>query len=526
MNRMTIILLSFFLVASVSAQPADSSKFTALGVKLREYYEVIKDESLPLQQQECDFLIESASDSSVRQFIARSLYGLYMDSPVMGAENVAVHIFDKWFADGNISMSSPEDFADARNYADFNRNSLIGKPAPQLSLETLDGEHVTLFGQPDAYSGLSILLFYDAGCPKCKLEIGLLNILLASGKYPVRLYAVYAGDNRDAWVGYIDENFRKSASDTQASNHDVVYLHLWDPDLDSDFQRKYGVTQTPRMFLVAPDGMILGRGLDAEALAVMLEAMSEEKVLEYGTPDSEQLFDGIFAMSSGKPSAGEVKGIADYIHDRTLAAGDTLMFRQMAGDYLYYLSSRSGEGFREGMRYHIDRNILSRSDVWRSPDDSLKVVGFAGMMSELLSKAAPGSQVPPAKVSGELYVYSKNIGRKSSSAVTECGNVTRRLDHLKGERNIIIFYTEGCQVCEAEKKAALSLPGSAAAAPFMDESVNPRKIKVFMVNVDRLIASDSESASQLMDAFDLSSLPYIIMTDSDGTVLRRYISLL
>ena len=84
-------------------------------------------------------------------------------------------------------------------------------------------------------------------------------------------------------------------------------------------QRKYGILKTPRLFLVSPDGIVIGRGLDVEALQTMLEGISGEKNLEYGGPESEALFDGIFAASGGKPSVGEVKGIADYIHDKTLA---------------------------------------------------------------------------------------------------------------------------------------------------------------------------------------------------------------
>ena len=236
------------------------------------------------------------------------------------------------------------------------------------------------------------------------------------------------------------------------------------------------------------------------ALAVMLEAMSEEKVLEYGTPDSEQLFDGIFAMSSGKPSAGEVKGIADYIYDRTLGRGDTLMFRQMAGDYLYYLSSHSGEGFKEGLKYHIDSNILSADKVWKSSDDSLKVIGFAQIMKDLLSKSAPGSKIADIKVPGLMYTHR---GVK---------DVQKKLSSLKGETNIILFFTEGCEVCAAEKEAAAKL-------------LSTRGVKLFMVNIDDLMLNNPTLASGLMDTFDLSALPYIIMTDKKGVILRRYVSL-
>ena len=67
-------------------------------------------------------------------------------------------------------------------------------------------------------------------------------------------------------------------------------------------------------------------------------------------------------------------------------------------------------------------------------------------------------------------------------------------------------------MCAAEKEAALRL-------------LEDRKTRVLMVNVDSIMEADSSLASKLMDSFDLSSLPFIIQTDSRGTILRRYLSL-
>ena len=317
----------------------------------------------------------------------------------------------------------------------------------------------------------------------------MLNNLFAAKDYPVEMYAIYVGDDRMAWDAYVTDKLTICNA-----------VHLWDPEFDSDFQRKYGVLQTPRIFLISPDGVIIGRGLDVMALEILLDSINPDRTLNYGTRESEILFDGIFSMSEGKPSIGEVKGIADYIHDRTIAKGDTLMFRQMAGDYLYYLSSRSGEGVKEGLKYHIDSNILSEEDVWKSADDSLKVVGFARIMNDLLAKSAPGTKVPDIKVPGELHARNKSR------------NVVKKLSGLKGKTNIIIFYTERCEVCAAEKKAAKAM-------------LSDRKLRVLMVNVDDLMFDDPSLAMALMDSFDLSSLPYILITDRDGVILRRYVSL-
>ena len=331
------------------------------------------------------------------------------------------------------------------------------------------------------------MYFYDTDCSKCKLETILLKNILSVKNYPVDLYAIYVGSEREAWVKYINESLVVPSA-----------RHFWDPSFESDFQRKYGVLQTPRMFLIGPDGVIVGRGLDARALEILLDARFAEKKLEYGGPESEALFDGIFAASHGRPSVGEVKGIADYIYDRTIARGDTLMFRQMAGDYLYYLASRSGEGFKEGLKYHIDKNISDQNSVWRSGDDSLKVVGFAQIMSDLLCKSVPGTKISGVKVPGELYTLNKEK------------SVKIRLDKIVKKVNTIIFYTEGCEVCAAEKKLALA-------------GITDKKTAVLMVNMDKIFASDPALASELMDTFDLSSLPFIIQTDSSGTILRRYI---
>lgn len=504
MKHILIIFLSLLSAFSIYAQQPDSSKLAALSVKLQEYYETLKHESLDVQKQECDFLIESATDSLVRQYIALDIYNHYMDYPVMGSENIAVHVFDKWFGTGNIRMKSNSDFISAQVHADFNRSSLIGKRAPQLRMESSDGELVELFGSNDMTDTFRVLYFYDTDCSKCKLETFLLNNLFAAKGYPVEFYAIYSGDNRQAWDTYRSENLSINKA-----------VHLWDPRFDSDFQRRYGVIKTPRLFLISPDGTIIGRGLDAAALETLLESISPEKTLTYGSAESEALFDGIFSLSDGRPTVKEVMGISDYISDRTLGRGDTLMFRQMAGDFLYYLASRSGEGFKEGLKYHIDRNISSEGSVWSSSDDSLKVVGFAQIMSDLLSKAAPGTQIPAIKVPGEIYTQR---GHK---------NAVRRLDRLKGKRNIIIFYTEGCEVCAAEKSAALNLlSASKDRSRSKLERRQSRYTDVFMVNVDSLMLSDPTLASRLMDSFDLSSLPFIIQTDSHGTILRRYLSLL
>ena len=475
------------------ADGLDSLKRQALSSKLDEYFEALKHDPLPVQQQECDFLIESTSDSLVRQFVAQTIFNHFTDSKIMGSENVAVHVFDTWFLDGRVKMTDEKDFFAAKFFSEMNRSSLLGCPAPVLAMEDIQGKYVTIFSEQGKDRPFRILYFYDTSCSKCKIETILLRNLLSVKGYPVEVYAIYAGDDRQSWMTYANEAFIMD-------NDSVKVIHLWDPQNNSEFQRLYGVVQTPRMFLVAPDGTIIGRGLDTKALEQLLEGVfSVSDTLTYGGDEAMRMFSGIFGMEN--VSREDVCGVSDYISRQTLEKGDTLMFRQLAGDFLYYLAIQPSEPFREGMDYHIDKYILSKGDVWKSSDDSLKVIGLAEMMNGLLSKARPGSRLASLKVSSERLTYKGTTSGKFN------------LRKLGAARNFILFYTEGCEICAAEKKAAREIVAS------------DRNTIVLLVNVDTIVKTNPKLAATLMNSFDLSSLPYIIETDSKGYVKKRYISL-
>lgn len=491
---LVVFVLCTFVCRGEGRMQPDSTVLKALTTKLSEYFEAMKYESLDLQKAECDFLIESTSDSLLRGHIARTIYDYYIDSPVMGVEAVALHVYDRWFQPGLVKMNSDMELMAAKVFAEFNRQSQVGCQAPAVMMESSEGDFVELFTSNDKQNCFRVIYFYDTACSNCRIQSILLSNLLSTENFPIEFYAIYTGDSRGEWMKYIYQRFNIPSTSAKI-------VHLWDPELDSDFQRKYGVIQTPRMFLVAPDGTIKGRGLDALALSQMLHQIFDQVDLQYGSEESETLFDSIF--SGGTPSVQDVKDVADQIASSTLPKGDTTMFRQMAGDFMYYLSTRSGEGIKEGLNYLIDSYILSGNKAWRSEDDSLKVIGFARIMDDLLDKATPGTTIPDIKVPG---IRLTRKGEKSYS---------RSLRKIGGDRNILIFYTEGCHICDAEKKAARE----------MLSEPSHRKTRVLMINVDEIMRENPALAARLFDSFDLSSLPYILETDHKAHILRRYISL-
>ena len=435
-----------------SEESLDSTVRVALDNRLAEYFQAIEREGVQVQKGECDFLIDSCTDSLMRQHVALTAYEHYRDSKVMGSEAVAIHIFDTWFASGKVRMRDEVEMLTAKMFATFNRQSLIGNRAPELLLYDMDSNPVSLYGEPsDRYS---ILYFYDTSCATCKLQSIMLRRLLDDRDFPVDLHAVYAAGDMESWRKHVQEQLVFESETVRVS-------HMWDPEIDSDFQRKYGVVQTPRMFLIAPDGTILGRGLDVDALSQMLHAIFDEHELEYGGDEAMALYDGVFGGAA--PARDDVVMIADYVQASTLDKGDTLMFKQMTGDLMYYLTLQRGEGFKEGLDYLIADKVLSRPDVWKTSDDSLKVIGMAEMFQDLLSKSAKGKQVTDLKV-------------------------------------------------PAEKEAARVLTSQ------------NKKAKILIINIDEVLSVNPSLAGRLFDSFDLSSLPFILETDKKGRITRRYMS--
>lgn len=567
MSRRVVIFIGLFLgllQPLPCAGQVDSTRLKELDKRLEQYFQILEPQGVGVKIEECDLLIDSAKDSLLRQHIALKAYEHYLNSTLMGDEGVAVHLTDTWFTSGLVSMGGEEVLLNARIFADFNRQSLLGEPAPSFVMESFEGDSVAFGGSSDRYR---LLLFYDTDCAKCKLEMMRLRPLLDSRDWPVDFYAVYTGGDKESWRQWLSDRMNINAPRMRLFN-------LWDPEVVSDYQMKYGVLQTPRMFLVDRDGTIIGRGLDSAALESLLDVVFPGFVdYEYGSSASAALMDKLFAsydesdrsLSLSKrhhrqpgwfdrthqppkrPGITRILSMAKALEDRTLSKADTLSFKHLEGDLLYWLTSRRDEPSKEGTLPFINEYILSRPGIWNTPDDTLKVVGLARMMSDLLSRTPVGSKLPKAKdlilgiSSAESQPYAlaqpdrlheqddvnnrnqapdrsreqagTNADAHIDNTLLQPRNVlslrdwTKRWNRLRRKGGYIVFHTEGCPVCKAELSAADSLG-----------------LRTLDVNVDEMMVSAPNLARTLLDTFDLSSMPFILEVGRHGIIRRRYVS--
>ena len=477
-------LICVFSLGLKAQQP-----YPELGAKLEEYFTALAGENPSVQSAECDFLIESCRDSLVRQYVTLKIYDHYLKSHIMGDDAVAVHVADKWLLSGKVPMPNDEDLVNVKVFADFNRSSLIGAAAPKATLTAPDGSEVTL---PDPGRN-SVLYFYDTGCSSCKLESARLSELIADGQYDLQLFAVYVGADASAW-----EQYRASLPEGT--------VHLWDPEMKGDWQQKYGVLKTPAMFLVSPDGKILGRGLDTPALRILLSQAYSADSKVYGESGQLARYGQLFSAYGDTLSVKHILQVADYLAERTFGEGDVDSFKQVTGDLLYYLSNQREEVYHDAVVPFVQKYINGLPDVWTGADDKAQVVSLGEMMSELTSRTPVGSVVPDMEVPGTLR-------RKGCLFRKPTKEGTFVLPKLKGRPGYIVFYTRGCSLCE-ETLASV------------DERIaKNRRVKVLLIDMDQILIDHPELGKQLLDTFDLSGMPFVLEVDKKGVIQHRYVVL-
>ena len=248
-----VLLLLLGYGFNAAAQLDTTGRYAPLDSLLTQFYGALLREDTAVKNAEFDALIDSCRDSLTRQHVALSIFDHYRYSRVMGEEAVAVHIFDEWIATGRVVPHSEFEMFEAERFALENRSTLIGMPAPKLTLRKPCGGRVNL----PADDNPAVLFFYSPGCSKCRLETYALPTVLADVEFPLNFYAINVDKDRKAFKA-----FRKAL---KTDNKLVKMIHLWDPKDESTLLLDYGVFSTPKVFVVW-EGEILGRRLEMDSL--------------------------------------------------------------------------------------------------------------------------------------------------------------------------------------------------------------------------------------------------------------------
>ena len=199
------------------------------------------------------------------KFFLSHLLNTYAKSKIVGQDAIYVHLVNNYYNKGLAPWVDAGTLGKIKEEAAAMEPVLIGKDAPEITLETQSGERVNVLEIDADYT---VLIFWRPGCGACKKSAP--YMLDFSKKYgprgikTVSICTKFTDEVPMCWE-FIKE---------KGWENDLI--NLVDPYHRSRFNSKYNVTGTPRIFILDRDKKIVMKGIGAEQLDEVMERMMEE----------------------------------------------------------------------------------------------------------------------------------------------------------------------------------------------------------------------------------------------------------
>ncbi|MFW6369876.1 MAG: redoxin domain-containing protein [Bacteroidota bacterium] len=210
-----------------------------------------------IRQPVFEFLEQVKPHKRIFKFAASYFLNSSINSKIMGMDALFVDLARKYYLSGEAFWASEELMEKIKENVMFYENNLIGKTAPDLTLEGIDGQYYNLHQIPANYTAV---LIYEPGCSHCKVFLPELynDVYLPFRDKGFEVYAIYSMDNREEWEGYIAEH----------NLHD--WINVWDEHHVSRFKILYDARTTPGLYLLDENKKIVAKKIPVENLKTIL----------------------------------------------------------------------------------------------------------------------------------------------------------------------------------------------------------------------------------------------------------------
>lgn len=359
-----------------------------------------------------DNLISQAGDSLFKSYIAIFLYNYFKNAPVMGVESSAIYIADNYILNGRLKGFSDDDLMDVNLFAAFNRSSLIGKKGPELLMRDTSGKEVSLHNISSAYT---LLYFYDDQCPVCKAELP--KIIDITNKYEhlgISVLAVYTQPSDSMWRSDIKKSFNNISKK-------VRWTFVHDPDIESNFQIKYGVISTPKIFLLDSSKTIVGRSLSHSSLQSLLEQINGQK-RSAGDDSMKHFFEEYLSNFNLSDTTDRERAFSLIFQN---SKSDPQLRRDLLTSLFYFLYYSQRRDYQESAQTLANSYILPYVDF--------------GSDTTLRAKISHSSPFTTVNMTGDTA---------QSLRLKDLSGSTYRTDEECSKYTVLYFFDFNCKICE------------------------------------------------------------------------------
>ena len=205
-----------------------------------------------------NFLDRVESKPRIFQFSTSFFLNSSINSNILGMDALFVDLANDYYLSGKAFWASESSLEKIRENVLFMKDNLIGETAPNLILESYDGEFINLH-KIDAK--VTIVLIYEPNCGHCKVFVPKLHNEIYKeykGK-GLEIFAIYSMDNKQEWTEFLIQ-------------HDLFdWLNVWDEHHASRFKILYDGRTTPGVYVLDENKKIIAKRLDIEQLKVLIQ---------------------------------------------------------------------------------------------------------------------------------------------------------------------------------------------------------------------------------------------------------------
>ena len=500
-RKLHLLIFTLVIVGSINRSIAHNASSEQNNLSEQKLYSYI-DEYIKLTHPHtdslkaaCDYIIAFSEDSLVKPKIAGYLFNHFSESSIMGQEEVAIYVAQNYFLNGKLKWSGSGGVLSLALYVDFNKNSLIGMTAPELTLRDVYGAETPLSSVDNNYT---LLYFFNDECSVCKEMLPKIKEILKNKEYlGISVYAVYTHYNNRQLEEYITKEF----------SDDKNWVFVLDSDNSSDYHVLYNVTRTPQMFLLDGTKTIIGRNLDDDALKIILD-FEEEKYHDLNRRI--ELFISEYMPLIDLSDTVSVIAAIEPLYTRAITQADKHLYRTMFTHIIEYLAYSEEESAPEAAMLIANKYILPNREYWRS--DTFTEERLPTLLNRIENNRIGA------------VIYDMRLCKLNGKSTT--------LHRIKSKYTYLYFFSDKCSICDAFsyelskeykklKKKKVKVVGIYAGSDILDLQ---KYVASNKVPWDILWIGKEKSLSELFMRFEIGKVPQTYLLDKEKRIIAKRIN--
>ena len=203
------------------------------------------------------FIEDVRPNKRIFQFATSWFLNAGINSNIMGMDALFVDLARTYYFSGQAFWTTDESMKKIRENVAFAEHNLIGKIAPDLTLENIDGEFVNLH---KLNSKITIVVIYEPDCSHCKEFVPHLykDVYQKYKDKGLKIYAIYSMDKKEEWSEFL----------TKHNLYD--WINVWDETHISQFKVLYDARKTPATYILDENKKIIAKGMTVEQIGNLM----------------------------------------------------------------------------------------------------------------------------------------------------------------------------------------------------------------------------------------------------------------